>query len=81
MDISVTKLELIDLLLKTNKENVLNKIRAILKDESDSDIVGYSVVGEPFDFNGYNKKLQKAEDDFASGKVISHENIKKKYSK
>jgi hypothetical protein len=38
MDIQIVKLELIEMLLHTRKEAVLNKIRAILEEEERTDV-------------------------------------------
>ncbi len=78
MDISATKLELIELLLHTQKDRVLEKVREILENQNE-EIVGYSVVGEPLNEDLYNKKLQKSEEDLINGRVISQVDLKKKY--
>ena len=78
MDISILKLELIELLLHTEKEAVLEKVGAVLRNQAD-DIVS-SVLGEPLGVELYNKKLQKSELDFENGNVISHYDLKKKYN-
>ena len=78
MDISILKLELIELLLHTEKEAVLEKVGAVLRNQTD-DIVS-SVLEEPLGVELYNKKLQKSELDFENGNVISHYDLKKKYN-
>jgi hypothetical protein len=79
MDISATKLELIELLLRTKKDIVLEKVREILENQSE-EVVGYSVLGEPLNENSYNQKLQKSEKDLKNGNVISQIDLKKKYN-
>jgi hypothetical protein len=79
MDISATKLELIELLLRTKKDIVLEKVREILENQSE-EVVSYSVLGEPLNENSYNQKLQKSEGDLKSGNVISQIDLKKKYN-
>ena len=79
MDISATKLELIDLLLHTDKDSVLLQIKKILTNQN-NDFVGLSVLGEPINENAYNLKLQKSENDLLNGNFISSKNLKKKYN-
>ena len=81
MDISTTKLSLIDLLLKTQKESILEKIKSIFEEELkyETPIIN-SFVYDPISEYEYNKKLKKSEKDFKEGKVKSHDEIKKKYS-
>ncbi|MBC7845798.1 MAG: hypothetical protein H7Y10_04855 [Flavobacterium sp.] len=78
MDISATKLELIELLLHTQKDQVLEKVREILENQNE-EIVGYSVLGEPLSEDLYNKKLQKSEEDLVDERIISQVDLKKKY--
>ncbi len=79
MNVSETKLELIELLLNTKNDLVLNKVRTILEN-NEEEIKGYSVICEPFTEYEYNKKLEKAALDFKNGNFISHNNLKKKYN-
>lgn len=78
MDISATKLELIELLLHTQKDRVLEKVREILENQNE-EIVGYSVFGEPLSEDLYNKKLQKSEEALVDERIISQVDLKKKY--
>lgn len=78
MDIAATKLELIDLLLQTEKDAVLQQIKKILLSQ-DNDFVSLSVLGKPLNHVAYNLKLQKSENDLINGNFISNENLKKKY--
>ncbi|MBP6758939.1 MAG: hypothetical protein KA133_06765 [Flavobacterium sp.] len=78
MDISATKLELIELLLHTQKDHVLEKVREILENQNE-EIVGYSVLGEPLSEDLYNKKLQKSEEALVDERIISQVDLKKKY--
>lgn len=79
MDISATKLELIELLLRTKKDIVLEKVREILENQSE-EVISHSVLGEPLNENSYNQKLQKSEEDLKNGNVISQIDLKKKYN-
>lgn len=79
MDISATKLELIEMLLNTKKDFVLEKIRTILLNEKE-DIRDVSKINKPISLDDYNNKLQKAENDFIDGKIISHQDLKKKFN-
>lgn len=79
MNISVTKLELIELLLKTKQDFVLEKVRYILEHQNE-DSINSSIVAEPFSEEAYNKKLEKAENDFINNRVISQKDLKKKYN-
>ena len=72
MDISRLKLELIELL--SQKAAILEKVELILRNQTED------MVGEPLGIDLYNKKLEKSEQDFENGNVISHFDLKKKYN-
>lgn len=80
MDISAVKLELIEMLLHTEKNAVLEKVRQILVSQDEDKTAGYSIVGEPLNVEEYNQKLQKSEEDLKESKVISQEDLKKKFN-
>lgn len=73
MDIKTTKLELVQLLLQTDKESILKKVKSVLEEES----------GDWWDDLGKEEKeeiyigLLQAD----IGEVIDHEEVKKKYKK
>lgn len=72
MDIQAKKLELFDLILRTDKMPVLEKISNILKEEGNwrKDVPDEIVIS-------VEKGLQQAK----SGNTISNEEVMKKYSK
>ncbi|WP_029035342.1 hypothetical protein [Salinimicrobium terrae] len=73
MDIKATKLELMQLLLQTDKESVLSKVRSVLEEET----------GDWWDDLGKEEReeiyvgLVQAD----IGEVIDHEEVRKKFDK
>lgn len=73
MDIKATKLELMQLLLQTDKESVLEKVKSVLEEES----------GDWWD----DLSKEEKEEIYVGllqadlGEVIDHEEVKKKYEK
>ena len=76
MDIQSTRLELIKLLAEEKRESVLQKIRQLLS-KSDP-VVAYTTSGDPLTLSDYNQKLEEAEQDIAAGRVLDHDELKKK---
>ncbi len=79
MTISENKLAIIELLLNTKKNVVLEQVRVILENQHD-ETNDYRIVSEPMNVDLYNKKLIKSEEDLANGNVISQKDLKKKYN-
>ncbi len=79
MTISENKLAIIELLLNTKKNVVLEQVRVILENQYD-ETNDYRIVSEPMNVDLYNKKLIKSEEDLANGNVISQKDLKKKYN-
>lgn len=73
MDIKATKLELMQLLLQTDKESVLSKVKSVLEEET----------GDWWDDLGKDER----EEIYAGllqadiGEVIDHEEVRKKFDK
>jgi len=76
MDIQATKLELIQYLLNTQKESLLLKVRELVLMESD-EIVGFTAKGEPLTVLSLNTKLERAEEDYRTGRVTTDEDLAK----
>lgn len=74
MDIQATKLELIQYLLNTQKESLLQKVKDLVMQEDDR-IIGYTGNGTPLTVGALNSKLEKAEEDYKTGKVTSDEDL------
>ena len=79
MTISENKLAIIELLLNTKKNVVLEQVRLILENQYDETNDG-RIVSEPMNVDLYNKKLIKSEEDLINGNVISQKDLKKKYN-
>ena len=79
MTISENKLAIIELLLNTKKNVVLEQVRVILENQYDETNDG-RIVFEPMNVDLYNKKLIKSEEDLINGNVISQKDLKKKYN-
>lgn len=76
MDIQATKIELAQMLLSETRESVLQEIRLLLS-KSD-EIVAYTTAGEPLTKSDYDGSLEEAEHEIKAGRVIDHEELKKK---
>jgi len=76
MDIQATKLELIQYLLNTQKESLLLKVRELVLMESD-EVVGFTAKGEPLTVLSLNAKLERAEEDYRTGRVTTDEDLAK----
>ncbi len=74
MDLKAAKLEVIQKIMNVSTESLLEKIENLLEEEL---IVGYSVKGEPLTRKQYNQRLEKAEQEIASGNFISQEELEK----
>ena len=55
-------------------ESIIEKINKILEKEM---IVGYTVEGKPLTKKAYNKRLEKAEQEIASGNYVTQEELEK----
>lgn len=81
MELSATKIELIELLLKTDEDLILQKIKTILQNGFyPAKVDSLSFFEKPLDEGEYNEKLKKSEKDFKNRRIVSHEEIKKKYN-
>lgn len=76
MDIQATKLELIQYLLNTRKESLLQKVKELVLREEDK-VIGYTGKGEPLTVESLNAKLERAEEDYKAGRIISDEDLAK----
>ena len=74
MNIEATKLDVVQKILSVQKESILIKISKILEKEM---IVAYTTEGKPLTKEAYNKRLEKAEKQFASGDYITQEELEK----
>ncbi|PCE64848.1 hypothetical protein [Sediminicola luteus] len=73
MNIETTKLELMQLLLQTQKMSVLQQIKEVFE----KDIVAYTVDGRPLTKSAYKKELLESEAQIARGEFITQEDLEK----
>jgi len=75
MDIQAIKLELIQYLLNTDKESLLQKVKElVLKEEcKDNDADNRT----PFTIEQLNAKLERAEEDYNAGRITTDEDLAK----
>lgn len=73
MKLEATKLELIQLLLLTQKMSVLERIKQVFEE----DIVAYTVDGRPLTKSAYEKELLESEAEIARGAFTSLEDLEK----
>ncbi len=74
MNIQAVKLDIVQKILSVKTESIIEKINDILEKEM---IVGYTVEGKPLTKDAYNKRLQKAEKQIASGDYLTQEELEK----
>lgn len=74
MDLQVTKIDVLQKIMNVSKISLLDKINDILDKEM---IVGYTADGKPLTKQAYNKRLLLAEEQIASGNIISQEDLEK----
>lgn len=73
MNIEATKLELMQMLLQTQKPSVLKRIKKIFE----SEIVAYTALGEPLSKSEYKKELLAAEEEIDRGENTTQEDLEK----
>jgi len=74
MDLQAAKLDVVQKVLSIKTEDLLEKISALLDKEM---IVGYTTDGEPLTKELYNKRLEEAEAQIATGNYTSQEDLEK----
>jgi len=77
MDFQTTKIELIKHLLNVKKQSVLDKLSEILLNDNTNNIDSEL---SPMTIEELNSRIDKSENDFNNGKVISSEDLLSKYS-
>lgn len=78
MDIQAAKLDLVEKILNIKTESIIEKLNNILDKEV---IVGFTTDGKPLTKKAYNKRLEKAEAQIASGNYITQEEFEKESEK
>jgi len=73
MNMDTTKIELMQLLLQTQKESILTRIKEIFE----QDIVAYTAEGRPITKSVYKKELLEAEAEIARGEFTTQEDLEK----
>ena len=71
MNIETTKLELMQLLLQTQKPSLLERIKKVF----DTEIVAYTAEGKPLSKSAYRKELLEAEAEIERGEFITQEDL------
>jgi hypothetical protein len=74
MDLKAVKLEVMQKIMNVTTESLLKKIDNLLEEEM---IVGYTAKGEPLTKKDYNLRLEKAEQQMASGDYTTQEDLEK----
>lgn len=74
MDLQIAKIDVLQKIMNVSKISLLDKINDILDKEM---IVGYTTDGKPLTKQSYNARLLLAEEQIASEKVISQEDLEK----
>ena len=74
MSLQTAKIDVVQKILSVKKESIIDKINTILDEEM---IVGYTIGGEPLTRKAYNARLEKAENQIASGDYLTQEEIEK----
>lgn len=74
MSLLAVKLRVVQKILSTDQETIINKIDEILENEM---IVGYTAEGKPLTQKEYNQRIDIAEKQLKNGEVISQEDLEK----
>ncbi|MEM9337165.1 MAG: hypothetical protein AAGA66_00430 [Bacteroidota bacterium] len=74
MDLQAAKLDVIKKIMSVSKESLIAKVDKLLEEEM---IVGYTTNGEPLTKKEYNFRLEKSENQIASGDFITQEDLEK----
>ena len=75
MDIQAIKLELIQYLLNTDKESLLQKMKELVLKEDNT--ISNSDKRVPFTIEELNNKLKRSEEDYKAGRVTTDEDLAK----
>ena len=75
MDIQAIKLELIQYLLNTDKESLLQKVKELVLKEEHK--VNNPDNRTPFTIEQLNAKLERAEEDYNAGRITTDEDLAK----
>lgn len=75
MDIATRKLNLIEDFLKISDENTIEKIESFIRSDKQNK---YDRELKPILLNEFHEMIDEAKDDKANGRVISHEDLKKR---
>lgn len=78
MDIQTTKIELVKQLLDVDKESVLDKVKAILSEDSDNTVV-YTTLGEPLTEEKYTTHIKNISNQIENGAITHSSNEVKEY--
>jgi hypothetical protein len=75
MDIQAVKLEIMQLLLNTQKERVLTKIKDVFDQEEET--IDHAKKGKPMTIESYIKDIDEARKQALTGQCISQEELEK----
>ncbi|MDB2363541.1 hypothetical protein N9V83_00790 [Flavobacteriales bacterium] len=75
MDLQAQKIELMQLLLSTRKESVINRIKAIFEEEME--IVGSKSDGSIYTLEMLQNDIKDSEKDIKEGRILSTSDVKK----
>lgn len=73
MNIETTKLEIMQMLLQTQKPSLLERIKKVFE----SEIVAYTADGHPLTKSAYKKELLEAEAEIERGEFTTQEDLEK----
>lgn len=74
MSLLATKLKVVQQILASDQESIINKIDKLLDNEL---IVGYTVEGKPLTQKIYNQRIAIAEKQLKNGEIISQEDLER----
>ena len=78
MSIQARKLVLIEEFLRISDENVITKLESFIKQEKK---ISYEESLRPMSLNEFHKMIEQAKHDSDAGRVISHQELRKKVKK
>lgn len=75
MNIQIRKLTLIEEFLKINDEEIISKVESLIKEEKNK---RYESRQTPMSLDEFREKIDQAKRDSEEGRVISHQDLKRK---
>ena len=78
-NIKLKAFAILEYLLASNNEELVDKVDQFIKDQSQTSTLGYESSGNPITVDNLKASIREAEEDFKAGRTKSHAEIKAKF--